>query len=90
MAKKDDFFADFDADIDLGDDIGDLDGHSDVNEDDLLMELDEMINQWDRALFRQKTDETAAYGIDASYGVCFMDGNLSSWRSFTREEILWS
>lgn len=44
MAKKDDFF-DFDADIDLDEDDVDLDGHSDVNEDDLLMELDEMINQ---------------------------------------------
>ena len=45
MAKKDDFFGDFDAEIDLGHDDVDLDVHSDVNEDDLLMELDEMINQ---------------------------------------------
>ena len=45
MSKKDDLFDTFDADIDLEEDNSDLDGHSDVNEDDLLMELDEMINQ---------------------------------------------
>lgn len=49
MAKKDDFFDDIDAEIDLGEEDVDLDGHSDVNEDDLLMELDEMINQWIRS-----------------------------------------
>lgn len=46
MAKKDDFLGDFGADIDLGEEDGDVDEHWDLNEDDLLMELDEMINQW--------------------------------------------
>lgn len=45
-SKQDDLFDSFEADIDLEEDDSDLDGHSDVNEDDLLMELDEMINQW--------------------------------------------
>ena len=45
ISKEDDLFDSFDADIDLEEDDSDLDGHSDVNEDDLLMELDEMINQ---------------------------------------------
>ncbi|XP_074638696.1 uncharacterized protein LOC141897139 isoform X1 [Acropora palmata] len=45
ISKEDDLFDSFEADIDLEEDDSDLDGHSDVNEDDLLMELDEMINQ---------------------------------------------
>ena len=44
MAKKDDFLDDFGVEIDLGHD-DDLDVHSDVDEDDLLMKLDEMISQ---------------------------------------------
>lgn len=47
ISKDDDLFDSFEADIDLEEDDSDLDGHSDVNEDDLLMELDEMINQWE-------------------------------------------
>ena len=45
MSKEDDLLDSFEADIDLEEDDAELDGHSDVNEDDLLMELDEMINQ---------------------------------------------
>ena len=50
ISKEDDLFDSFEADIDLEEDDSDLDGHSDVNEDDLLMELDEMINQWERVV----------------------------------------
>jgi len=47
MSKKDDFFDDFDVDLELGEDDNiEIDEH--MNEDDLLMELDEMINQWNR------------------------------------------
>lgn len=45
MSKEDDFFDDFDVDLELGEDDNiEIDEH--MNEDDLLMELDEMINQW--------------------------------------------
>ena len=47
MSKEDDFFDDFDVDLELGEDDNiEIDEH--MNEDDLLMELDEMINQWSR------------------------------------------
>lgn len=47
MSKEDDFFDDFDVDLELGEDDNiEIDEH--MNEDDLLMELDEMINQWNR------------------------------------------
>ena len=47
MSNEDDFFDDFDVDLELGEDDNiEIDEH--MNEDDLLMELDEMINQWNR------------------------------------------
>ena len=47
MSKKDDFFDGFDVDLELDEDVNiEIDEH--MNEDDLLMELDEMINQWNR------------------------------------------
>lgn len=54
MSKEDDFFDDFDVDLELGEDDNiEIDEH--MNEDDLLMELDEMINQWSRKEREEKS-----------------------------------
>lgn len=92
MSKEDDFFDDFDVDLELGEDDNiEIDEH--MNEDDLLMELDEMINQWNRKEREKKslTDKKCYECSELIYGwqilawdnkMIFSTEGEKSWISF--------